>query len=362
MAWNDAPPTAAELKPRSWADEPPRPTELKALAQMSSAKPAEDSMGSKALQLGAGAAIGTAEAINPLNIPHNAEVLIRAPFQEVDQTKGFMQRLGERFQKAEANSVSPDLGVNKFIAPAIRAAADTVMSGEGPLGGKSFSENFKDEQRIQQAVQSGLYQTGNDIAQTAAGVYGLASLAKSAFNTVPKIAGFAETALSKAGTLSENTIKSLSNVAEDAVLNAKDPSKLVKAKTLLDKIAGGIPEEVTKAIFERTDRVRDLMKNPQNASVFQTVNDIRSHIDNTENLLTSSLHSFKDFLRTKNDIRLQNAPLLDLIDGFKGNMKLASGNVINQSDQRVLDGFKTLIQTRPRHRNFQETTSRQGTR
>jgi hypothetical protein len=284
-----------------------------------------------------GGTVGVAEAINPLNIPHNLEILGRAPFQDVNQNASLFDRISERFQKAEKSSITPDIGINKVIAPALRAPFTRRE-------GQSLSDAFKSEQASQNEFNSGDIKTGNELAQLGMGVYGLAGLIKGAVKAAPKLAGFAERAVKTVGSKAEEAIKSLSNVSENAVLNAKDPSKLTKAKLLLDKIAGNLPDEVSKAIFERTENVKHLMNNPEKASVMDTVQTIRKNIDDTENLIGSAVGEYKNFLRGKNDIRLDNSPLIDLINSMGNRTRLSGGENIDPADIASLGKYYKLIQ------------------
>jgi hypothetical protein len=333
-SWMDAPPPAEMLKKqKSWMDEPP-PAEM---------LPKQDSLGSRAAKFATGAAVGAAEAMNPLNlasIPHVAETLGRAAaLEESDPKLGFLGNIKNRIQKGSEHAFipDPDLSINRVIAPGIRAAIET------PFSEKSLSENFKSEQESQNRFNSGDLKTGNDLAQTAAGLYGLASLTKSAVKTAPKLAGFAESAIKTVGSKADEAMKSLQSITESSTLNAQDPSKLVKAKLLLDKIAGNLPDEVSKAIFARTEQVKQLMNNPEKASVFETAKEIRSHVDNTENLIGGAVGEYKEFLRHKNDIRLDNAPLVEMIEGFKQKNTLGSGETLSPSANASLDNVERLI-------------------
>lgn len=271
-----------------------------------------------------GFTVGVAENANILNLPRSLEVLGRAAFIPQEGTNG----VADEIKVAEQNAVMPDLSLSK-VAPMARAGArmaGKMITGEMPTG-EEVSSVLREENKAQEDFNKWTPKGSQEGGQIFSALVGLASLGKSL-----------------GGMLKGEGVFGLSKEAKAAAEKLKATENLQSAKDSLKDIVGKLQPEIEKAIVERTSDVQKAMQDPNNAgSLFKSVQDLRSHIDGTQDLIGKSVGTLRNAIASENNVKLDTTPLLQMLSRAEGDVKLASGNVLSNKDLGLINKYSNFL-------------------
>lgn len=285
----------------------------------------------------AGAAYGVVQTLNPLNAPQGLEVLARAPFVEVDKQKSFLEQTGERFRKAQEASVIPNV---EEVAAGIRTAGNVLTSGKMPTW-EAFTDEYaaqKEKQLRGPATRIPGFATGQMVGEVGTAAAQLGPLALKAAGAVPKTIPGIKGFLGK--------IKDLKNAAiEEASLGKKSVTKAVEAKQLAQDLLGEVAPEVGEALWKKTEAVESALKGGREAqSLFPEVKALRSHIDESEQMVGQAVGAWRDFIKSTSDVRINTSGMTKDLTSLANRMKTEAGiSTLSQADQYLIAKYKFML-------------------
>jgi len=348
MAWNDAPPTVEGLgmkKVSKWSDAPPRAEEISG-----------PSFSEKAKRFGSGLGYGIVDALNPINAPQGLEVLARAPFQEVDQSKGFIDRTAERFSKAQESAWLPNA---QEIGAGLRTGFDIAKEGKFPSI-KEVKDLYKKEKAIQ-GLPSEVYPefgAGKAVGEVGTGAIQLLMGAAQGVKSISKIPEVSRDIATKLGLLKKaqatidafkipkTTAKEFAAEAlKEAGLSRQSIDKAKTAQKLANDLLGEVAPEVGDALFNRTQKVESLLRGGRDAqSLYPEVQSLRKTIDDSNELAGQTVGAYRDFIKQTSDIRISTAGLVKQLSSVANELKTESGiSTITPADQYLIAKYKYLL-------------------
>lgn len=280
-----------------------------------------------------GVATGVGEAMNPLAIPNSLEVLARAPFQDVDQSKDFTSRIGERFEKARKSAWLPEARIEQ-IAPGIRTgvrAVGQLATGEIPKLGSIYSEEVGKQEAFKESLPAGSQEAG----EIGTGLLSLGMLAKQGITAIKTLAGKAK-GLKPPADIVKRADEALSNLG---AIERKGPQKVLREMT------GPLPVEIENAIINRTSNVQAILNDPNaKNSVFESVEGLRKNLADAKELIGQSVGNFRRLLGQNNTTKFETDAVLDLLKQAKNDIKTASGNIVaDAGDVNLINKYETLL-------------------
>lgn len=285
----------------------------------------------------AGAAYGTVQTLNPLNAPQGLEVLARAPFVEVDKQRSFLEQTGERFRKAQEESIIPNV---EEVAAGIRTAGNVLTAGKVPTW-QSITDEYaaqKEKQLKGPATRIPGFGTGQTVGEAGTAIAQMGPMAMRAAGAVPKAIPGVKGFLSK--------IKDLKNAAiEEASLGKKSVTKAVEAKQLAQDLLGEVAPEIGEALWKKTEAVESALRGGREAqSLFPEVKALRSHIDESERMVGEAVGAWRDFIKSTSDIRINTSGITKELTGLANRMKTEAGiSTLSQADQYLIAKYKFML-------------------
>lgn len=295
-----------------------------------------------------GLSIGTAENINPLNIPRGLETIGRG----AGITAGKLAT-GEGFhpftsisEAAKGPFITPDLSLRK-VAPAIRAGV------QAPFSLRTFSQILKEEQSAQDVIQGNpAVEAGELTANLGGAAVGLGQLAIQASKKLPK---FVEKL---------TTLRGLKTIEQAPTeISGISRQQLLKAKDLQRQLLGDLAPEMEKALFENTKAVRELVQGPQEGrSVLSSVENMRKQLMTNKQILGDSIGEFRYAIVSDAPQKFDTSLAIKSLNEFKRQRALSGGkSILDPREANELENIRGLLVNPSKGEQIRELTTRDAT-
>lgn len=301
-----------------------------------------------------GAAVGIAEAVNPLQIPRAVETLGRAGYGAVMDDRGpeegYLDFLGRQLGEASASAVSPDLSIRR-IAPDVRTGiTKAIEEGLDLATGQDLARPYLDIQKEEIKSQEGLsnipgFEAGEitgEIGTAAASLYPV-------LRQGPKYLTNLAKRFSKKSP--QEIIKAEESLANQLNVGQQGKPYIDQAQVLQREILGEISPEIQDAIYKRSENVERLLNDPAASRNTQAVVlEIRNQIDDTEKLLGDMNGAFREVLASNNNPQFKTDGIASQIGKRINREKMSSGDQVlsNRELAKIGDYKELLAGRRPR--------------